>query len=216
MFDDNVAHCRSVNLVWRLRKSRVRVWNWVGRGWQKFNGFFASFQFLKIHYFGKCSHLIFLYITGHTNISWRNDGPNPKILGIATPMPLGLASMVLHAYDTTGCDITTHTLFHSKRLLLQLASHVQASVTRGNHSSCQNINEHLHLRRTLPCLSGTPSHRRSAPIAKHFEAMHFWRNPSWHIGGNVVLSLDGTKDPRLRACRKNVCLSLCILDYSSN
>ena len=37
--------------------------------------------FLKSHLFGKCSHLIFLYILGYNNISWRPDDPHPNIWG---------------------------------------------------------------------------------------------------------------------------------------
>src|SRR6218665_2908541 len=30
------------------------------------------------HHFGKCSHLVFLYIIGYNNISWRSHDPTPK------------------------------------------------------------------------------------------------------------------------------------------
>jgi len=43
--------------------------------------------FMKSHRFGKCSHLIFLYIVGYTNISWRLHDPHPKLWGLR-PNPL--------------------------------------------------------------------------------------------------------------------------------
>ena len=42
-------------------------------------------QLVKSHQFGKCSHLIFVYIIGYNNISWRPHDPSmiphPKIWG---------------------------------------------------------------------------------------------------------------------------------------
>jgi len=32
--------------------------------------------FLQSHNFGKCSHLIFLYITGYNDNSWRSNDPS--------------------------------------------------------------------------------------------------------------------------------------------
>src|SRR6218665_3576296 len=37
--------------------------------------------FLQSHQFGKCFHLILLYIIGYNNISWRPNDPHPKIWG---------------------------------------------------------------------------------------------------------------------------------------
>jgi len=43
------------------------------------------FLFLKSHHFGKCSHLIFLYIIGYNNILWIPHDPHPKIWGSRPP-----------------------------------------------------------------------------------------------------------------------------------
>ena len=45
-----------------------------------------SFRFWKGTTFVKCSHLTFLYIIGHNNISWRHPRPiHPKIWGSWSP-----------------------------------------------------------------------------------------------------------------------------------
>ena len=54
--------------------------------------------FLKSHYCGKCSHLMFLYIMGY-NISRRpfdpHDPLHPEIWGGETPNPPGLTPMAV-------------------------------------------------------------------------------------------------------------------------
>ena len=53
--------------------------------------------FLKNHHFGKCSHLIFLYIIGYNDISWRINDPHdlhPEIWG-CDHNPSGFTAMNL-------------------------------------------------------------------------------------------------------------------------
>ena len=58
---------------------------------------------MKSHRFRKCSHLIFLYIIGYNNISWRPHNtpraPIPKYVG-RDPQPPGLTHICVdHAHD---------------------------------------------------------------------------------------------------------------------
>src|SRR6218665_874462 len=53
------------------------------------------FLFLKNLHLEKCSHLIFLYIIGHNNISWRPHDPLSQNLGSQPP---GLTRMCLSGF----------------------------------------------------------------------------------------------------------------------
>jgi len=56
--------------------------------------------FPKSHRFGKCSHIIFLYIIGYNNILWRPHDPLSQNLGVATSQPSGLTPYLCIIYQS--------------------------------------------------------------------------------------------------------------------
>src|SRR6218665_682846 len=97
------------------------------------------FLFLKNLHLGQCPHLIFLYIIGYNNISWRPHDPSfttpiPKSRGWRPPIR-GLTPMGRRVIQKTNESFTRW----KEQSLCQVKEFVQRYQLKNNLSSCQKM-----------------------------------------------------------------------------